>query len=570
MARRERTGQFNAKPDFHPHYAPEQGSSGRPDSLAERRCRLAVVDAQGCERCGQAIVSQDWHPQLGQLTEDDFRIVILSEPLSGSLGPIATGVAVCAPGEAVPVGLRLRETATAYKVRERQAPDSEGTLTLPASAMTALASGQLLANPPLEMSPADIFAPGETAPRLELLARALLAQRAAQPYLHTLAVALAAPADAAPDAGLAELLPALGQALAAREKGPRFQNLVADLPQMASALESLACLCEAKTTATCAETACRLYSSPSDLAEDIYLCRALAENPNEASKAARMRRFLIEAVVPESEPELAVDRTLALEELSFATLVAEPHRWAAMRAAFERFRQRYQGAYLKHHQRYWEATLTLRAQLMDLVSHAQALRRLNTLRELGPPLGEKALAEYAQLPQRIGACLLSASLERELAEAARCPACGISMNDEPPWEDVQRVRRRLDRALNQQLQRLSSKAVRQILAASGEARVEQFLQLVQASQARSLADVLDDELLGFLRRFLLEARVKSLLSPVFAKLQEPIPDLSEEEVEDIAEEVARLIHDALATSQQALPAEAWPQLTPGTSEPSAA
>jgi len=560
---------------FHrdPPDSPKQDNPGDVATLVEQRCRLAVVDAQGCEHRGQAIVSQDWHPDLGQPEEDEFRIVILSEPLVGSLGPIATGVAVCAPGEALRSGLRLRETAAAYKVRESetQEPGCEEALALSSRAMTALANGQLLENPPLEISPADIFPPRETAPRLELLAQALLAQRAAQPYLHSLAVALAAPADPAPNGRLAELLPALGQVReAAREKVSRFQDILADMPRMASAAESLAPLSEATTTATFAETACRLYSSPSDLAEAIYLCRALAENPNGARKVARMRRFLIEAVVPKSEPELAIDRTLALEELSFATLVAEPHRWAAMRAAFERFRQRYQSAYLKHHQQYCETILTLHAQLLDLVPHAQALRRLNTLREVGLPLGVNAVADYEKLPQRIAPCTLCTTLERELREAPRCPVCGISMNDEPPWEDVQRMRHRLERALNQQLQRLSSKAVSQILAASGEARVEQFLQLVQASQARSLADVLDDDLLGFLRRLLVEARVKSLLSPVFAKLQEPIPDLSEEAVEDLAEEVARVIHDAFSTSQQALPEKAWPELTPGTSEPSPA
>ncbi len=562
---------FDPHRDRQPPGPPEQDSAGGADSLVEQRCRLAVVDAQGCEHYGQAIVSQDWRPDLGQLADDDFCIVILGEPLSGRLGAIAAGVAVCAPSEAVHRGLRLRETATAYKAREEQAPGCEEALALSSSAMTALANGQLLENPPLEISPADIFPPRETAPRLELLAQALLAQRAAQPYLHSLAVALAAPADAAPDARLAELLPALSQVReAAREKAPRFQDLLADMPRMASAPESLASLSEATTTATFAETACRLYPSPGDLAEDIYLCRALVENPDDAGKTAHMRRFLIEAVVPESEPELAIDRTLALEELSFATLVAEPHRWPAMRATFERFRQRYQPAYLKHHQQYCETILTLHAQLLDMVSHAQALRRLNTLRELGPPLGAEALAEYEDIPQRIAPCTLCTTLERELREAPRCPVCGISMNDEPPWEDVQRVKRRLERALNQQLQRLSSKAVHQILAASSEARVEQFIQLVQASQARSLADVLDDELLGFLRRLLIEARVKSLLSPVFAKLQEPIPDLSEEAVEDLAGEVARVIHDAFSTSQQALPEKEWPQLTPGTSEPSAA
>jgi hypothetical protein len=556
-----------------PPDSPEQDSSGDAGPLVKQRYRVAVVDAQGCEHLGQAIASQDWHPQLGQLAEDDFSIVILSEPLSGSLGPIVPGVAVCVPGEALPGGLRLRETAAAYKVRggEKQESGSGRTLTLATSAIVALADGQLLANPPLEIGPADIFAPGKAEPRLDLLAQALLAQRAAQPYLHSLAVALTAPADAAPDAGSAELVPALGQALAeGRDKLSSSQDLLADMPRMASALENLASLSEATTTATFAEAACRLYFNPSDLAEDIYLSRALAENPDDASKAARMRRFLVEAVVPESEPELVIDRTLVLEEFSFATLVVEPSRWAAMRSAFERFRQRYQNAYLRHHHQYCEAVLTLHAQLLDLVSHTQALRRLNTLRELGPPLGEEALAEYEQMPQRIGACSVCSTLERELREAPRCPVCGISMNDEPPWEDVQRLKRRLERALNKQLQRLSSKAVRQILVASGEARVEQFIQLVQASQARSLADVLDDELLGFLRRLLVEARVKSLLAPVFARLQEPIPDLSEEVVEDLAEEVARVIHDAFSTGQEALSKEEWPQLTPGTSESSSA
>jgi hypothetical protein len=548
----------------------KQDSSANAEPPGEQCYRLAVVDVEGREHSGEAIVSEGWHPQLGQLAEDEFRIVILREAPSESVGPIAAGVAVCVPDEAVSGGSRLRETTTAYRVRERQTPESGERPALSASVMTALASGQLLANPPLEVTPADIFSPREAAPHLGLLAQALLAQRTAEPYIHSLAVALAAPADPAPGVGLTELLPALGQTVtAARDKTPSLQDLLADMPRMASALETLTSLSEAETAVTFAETASRLHSSPSDLAEAVYLCRALAENPKGATKAAHMRRFLIDAVVPESEPELCVDRTIALEELSFATLVAEPNRWAAIQAAFERFRQCYQGAYLNHHRRYWESTLTLHAQLMDFISHAQALRRLNTLRELGPALGEEALAEYEQLPQRIGACLLSANLERELGEVPRCPACGISLNDEPCWEDVQRVKRRLERALNQQLQRLSSKAVHHILAASGEARVEQFIQLVQASQARSLADVLDDELLGFLRRLLVEARVKSLLAPVFAKLQEPIPDLSEEAVEEIATEVARVIHHAF-TGQQALASDEWPQLTPGTSEPSSA
>ena len=49
---------------------------------------------------------------------------------------------------------------------------------------------------------------------------------------------------------------------------------------------------------------------------------------------------------------------------------------------------------------------------------------------------------------------------------------------------------------------LSSEAVRQILAAEKGERLERFLQVVQASDLTGLANVLDDELLAFLRELL--------------------------------------------------------------------
>jgi hypothetical protein len=211
---------------------------------------------------------------------------------------------------------------------------------------------------------------------------------------------------------------------------------------------------------------------------------------------------------------------------------------------------------------------------MDFAPKTYALRRLNTLTELGPSMGEEAIARYEELPGRIGACALALRQELELSQEARCPACGIALGEEPPWQEAEEVQHLLEKALSQQLQRLSSKAVRRVLVQSGEARIQEFLQVVQASQTQSLAHVLDDELLGFLRRFLVEARLSEVLRPLVLRLQEPVPDVDPKTVDAAAEIVRRTFHNAFCAAQEALPADSTAlveettqaQLAPGPPE----
>ena len=67
-----------------------------------------------------------------------------------------------------------------------------------------------------------------------------------------------------------------------------------------------------------------LYPSPMALAEDVFLARCLLRDAPAVLELAAMRDFLARAVVPERLPELAMDRTVGLEQVSFATLWAEP------------------------------------------------------------------------------------------------------------------------------------------------------------------------------------------------------------------------------------------------------
>jgi hypothetical protein len=425
-----------------------------------------------------------------------------------------------------------------------------------------------VACPTLDVNARDVFSPEEESPRLTCLAEALLAQRIAEPYLRVLAAALTAPASP-PRSERAGLLAALDGLL--RDARGKSTEQRRQPPAAARALDSLGELAQAGCLAELVETARRLYPQPGALGEDVFLCRALVERPREAKELMRLRTFMAEAVVPDSSTQLTMDRAVVQEQLSFAVLVAEGHRWSAVRAAFDRFRGGYRKAYLEYHRQYWREALRLHAQLMDFAPRTYALRRLNTLTELGPSMGEEAIVRYEELPGSIGACTLALRQELELSQEARCPACGIALGQEPPWQEAEEVQHLLDKALGQQLQRLSSKAVRRVLVQSGEARIQEFLQVVQASQTQSLAQVLDDELLGFLRRFLVEARLSEVLRPLVLRLQEPIPDLDPKTVDAAAEVVRRTFHNAFSAAQEALPVdstaeEAQAQLAPGPPE----
>ena len=112
--------------------------------------------------------------------------------------------------------------------------------------------------------------------------------------------------------------------------------------------------------------------------------------------------------------------------------------------------------------------------------------------------------------------------------------------------------RRLSRALSQQNTRLSSEAVRRILARARGERIEQFLQVVQASDLAGLASILDDRLLDFLRD-LLAGEPATAAPPVLERLRHAFPVVGEGEAEAAADVFRRLLEQALSEERRARP-----------------
>ena len=269
-----------------------------------------------------------------------------------------------------------------------------------------------------------------------------------------------------------------------------------------------------KTLATAVR---RQYSQPADAIEDVFLLRAIVECPEIVPNVIEMREFL-EASRGGANKSLAIDCKLAEEQLQFATLVPEPRIFSTATAAFEHYRRRYHHEYAQHHTRFWSEMPQLASRLRASRERATGLHRLNTISELGPPFAMAALDTYGELTERPSQCGSGPDKTPDLGSGTVCPECQLQLDDTPPDAAVDTALRRIDDGIRQQMNRLASAGVRQALARGSDPRVDRFLRVVQAAQISSLVEVLDDELTGFLRRFLVEARVGLVLEPLFTNV----------------------------------------------------
>ena len=89
-----------------------------------------------------------------------------------------------------------------------------------------------------------------------------------------------------------------------------------------------------------------------------------------------------------------------------------------------------------------------------------------------------------------------------LEERQVCRWCGLRLMDRVPQEETAEALRTLEEALAQQNRRLSTFAIHQILEQPDTALMDKFLRLARASDLDALADVLDDQVLAFLRTLL--------------------------------------------------------------------
>ena len=213
--------------------------------------------------------------------------------------------------------------------------------------------------------------------------------------------------------------------------------------------------------------------------------------------------FLERASIPEECGELSTEGELLHQRLRSPRLAASPRQWTALVEAVRLFRRRYAVVYIRHHEAYHDQMGILGHRMNNVRLQARALEKLNGIPDLGEAVALHLAGLAEELHNNVVAC--DAKLERpDVERSPRCPQCGLRLASDPPTQEVELLAGYVHDALRQQNQRLSQWVVRRMVRREPGSRLQRFINVVQISDLSGLANVLDDELVGFIRELLQE------------------------------------------------------------------
>ena len=139
-----------------------------------------------------------------------------------------------------------------------------------------------------------------------------------------------------------------------------------------------------------------------------------------------------------------------------------------------------------------------------------ALARFTEIQELGEPAGLQGQERLRQVVDSLRSCSVSID-ELPLEDHPRCRSCGLGLDEEAPQTEAEAALEAVEAALREYSRRLGSHGARMVLAnptgsmvlanPTGEP-LAKFVELVQVADPSALTQVLDDDVVDFLRQFL--------------------------------------------------------------------
>ena len=199
--------------------------------------------------------------------------------------------------------------------------------------------------------------------------------------------------------------------------------------------------------------------------------------------------------------ELSFERDSVVARIDAGSLLDEPALWSSVEESFVRLRARYANAYLPHHARYHQEASQLANRLEALSPQVEALARFNQMRELGEPVGGEVHQIYADVSGSLKTCTLDES-EPSLEAAPHCPGCQLTLDDHVPRRETEGLIGSAESALREYNRRLGSHSVKQVLAQPSKEQLDRCIDLLHVADPSALANVMDDDVMAFLRQFL--------------------------------------------------------------------
>ena len=165
------------------------------------------------------------------------------------------------------------------------------------------------------------------------------------------------------------------------------------------------------------------------------------------------------------------------------------------------FKSRYATVYLAHHLRFHKELGGYLLNWDEAQRKVRALGLLNTIPELGEATGSglsEALYSMGGMPSL---CPKSDG-DLDLVDTPVCPSCRLTLEQSMDAEGLTRLLATIDAALGDKNRRLSNLVVDRILHGQVDQQLEEFLNIVLASDLSALSNTISEDLVAFLQRLL--------------------------------------------------------------------
>ena len=216
---------------------------------------------------------------------------------------------------------------------------------------------------------------------------------------------------------------------------------------------------------------------------------------------AQTKLYLGRMTFSRDHRELSLERDSVVARIDPDSLLDNPSLWGSIDESFQLLRVGYTNVYVSHHARYYQEALELRHRLERVRLQVEALARFNEMPELGEPIGTEVPQLFQSLPGSIRVCTVGED-EPFLEEIPHCRSCQLPLGESVPHRDAESLFGAIEQAMKEYNRRLSSHGVRQVLANPTREQLDKFIDLLHVADPSVLANVLDDEVVEFLRRFL--------------------------------------------------------------------
>jgi hypothetical protein len=244
-----------------------------------------------------------------------------------------------------------------------------------------------------------------------------------------------------------------------------------------------------------------VFGGPRALSERLDAFQRLGWLAERAPEILGTRDYLEGMSFGREHQQLSRRRDELAAMIDLDSIMSDQLVWGSMAERFQQLRRRYVDAYLAHHTRYYQESLELRNRLDSVTPQVEALARFNEMPELGDPQGGDVPELFRSVTSSIKSCARREE-ELSLVDAPYCESCLLALDADIPRMDAETLFGAIERAMREYNRRLGSFAAHRVLAHPSKEQLDRFTNLVQVADPSALVNVLDDEVIEFLRQFL--------------------------------------------------------------------